>query len=355
MLEIERENGLDNVSKTIDQLFNEENMKWGLRGAPYLWRDLKIQVTKVYYSAGGFPSEKAFEDFIRYAVPKILEEKQAIVIVAESKINESYRVQYNAQRDQLSVDKVFVEEYNHGGMSSGSISLKYWKDVTTPLLIERYRNLNKISLTKTEKLQILHDELISKGRYNTWIVGMRNKSYKHDVLCLDFINNKWKVYYTERGIVSSPDLETDDLDKAINFYREKILASDYSHCIVFAKNQKKIDEFKRVLDDNSINSITKALPACLFGEPVFQLLVLNEDIFEAGKLFEKLPYRDFYGAENQSSSNLTEKYNKPSHFEPVKSEMQEAGEKRKRQLIILICIAVFFALFMLWLQKYLGV
>ena len=124
---------------SLDKLFDEKDVQWGLRGSQHLWRDLKIQVMKVNYYDGGFFSEKDFENFIYESIPRILEQKKAWCLNHKVKNNFDNRVPYKAERDKLyGGGKVFVEDYNHGGMSSGVISLQYWKDVTIPLLVERH-------------------------------------------------------------------------------------------------------------------------------------------------------------------------------------------------------------------------
>jgi hypothetical protein len=52
-----------------------------------------------------------------------------------------------------------------------------------------------------EKLQNLHDELLSEGCNNFHIRGIINKgSSFDDVVCLDSVNNGWEIYYIERGV-----------------------------------------------------------------------------------------------------------------------------------------------------------
>lgn len=185
--------------------------------------------------------------------------------------------------------------------------------------------------TNTEKLELLHQELMRKGRYNSWIVGMRNKSYKHDVFCLDYVDQKWKIYYTERGRDASADLETNDLDEAINFYREKILASDYSHCIVFTKTQNKIDEYKYILDKNGISSIQNDMTYYHEEEETaFRLFVLNEDVFKAERLFGTLPYQDFYNRYQIEKSSQPVEQTMPSQpVEQIISVIPIENAKKK--------------------------
>ena len=39
-------------------------------------------------------------------------------------------------------EPIFVEQFDHGGMSSGYISPKFWMEDGMPMLIDRYRNQN---------------------------------------------------------------------------------------------------------------------------------------------------------------------------------------------------------------------
>ena len=128
----------EGISLFIDKLFDEKKVRWGLRGSPYLWRDLKEATT----NHDSFATAEEFEKFIYSTIPEILESKHAFYFKNKYENShlpeESYKVIYNAERDKLSVDRVVIESYNHGGMSGGVVSLKYWKDESIPLLVKRY-------------------------------------------------------------------------------------------------------------------------------------------------------------------------------------------------------------------------
>jgi predicted kinase len=98
---------------TMAVLFDPEPQTWGLRGDPHLWRALRdrLSLTDVPPSAE--------------AVPELL---------------------HAAFRELTGLDLAtdpsssgYVEQYAHGGMSSGMISLDTWRQRLIPLLTERAR------------------------------------------------------------------------------------------------------------------------------------------------------------------------------------------------------------------------
>ena len=108
-----------NMGRHIDPfsaLFKPSPEQWGLRGDPFLWRAMARALTSCT-----FPSTEAqlvallettFERFTGSRLPE------------ESAISED--------------DSIFVKRYARGGMSSGQISLKFWRGSALPLLRSRY-------------------------------------------------------------------------------------------------------------------------------------------------------------------------------------------------------------------------
>jgi hypothetical protein len=98
----------------LSVLFDPEPNTWGLRGDPYLWRAMR-------------------ERMAGRAVPASADE--AIGLLRE------------AFRELAGVDvagpasSVYREQYAHGGMSGGMISLDAWRERFMPLLAERARAL----------------------------------------------------------------------------------------------------------------------------------------------------------------------------------------------------------------------
>ena len=94
---------------TVSKLFEDEPRQWGLRGDPFLWRDLKSH-------------------FESAPVPKDQDELKSILEEAfESKTG--YPLAHS--------EHFYIEKYSHGGMSSGKISPEFWRDVGIPMLIKR--------------------------------------------------------------------------------------------------------------------------------------------------------------------------------------------------------------------------
>jgi hypothetical protein len=97
----------------MSALFDPEPQTWGLRGDPYLWRALRARLDG-------------------QAVPASAEELAGLLHAA-------FRELAGTDLASDSANSVYREQYAHGGMSSGMISLDTWRQRLMPLLAERAR------------------------------------------------------------------------------------------------------------------------------------------------------------------------------------------------------------------------
>ncbi len=94
----------------VSEIFEDEPIQWGLRGDPWLWRELKSQ----------------FEDVPMPETPEALR----VLIEKEYECSTGHPITH---------EKHFgIERFNHGGMSGGGISPKFWVTKGIPLLISRH-------------------------------------------------------------------------------------------------------------------------------------------------------------------------------------------------------------------------
>ncbi len=97
-------------AETVASLFQEEPVQWGLRGDPYLWREMRSH-------------------FERIPLPATADELSILIETAfESLTGHSISAS----------NPFFVERFSHGGMSSGHISPEFWRDKAISLLRDRY-------------------------------------------------------------------------------------------------------------------------------------------------------------------------------------------------------------------------
>mgnify|MGYP003353531367 CR=1 FL=1 len=100
---------------TLDALFDPEPRTWGTRGNPYLWRAMKSRSTGI-----GMPDST----------------NELVLVIAEVFLDLTGR--------PISTEKMFfVQEFAHGGMSSGFISPDYWRSDLLPELVTRYQKLTR--------------------------------------------------------------------------------------------------------------------------------------------------------------------------------------------------------------------
>jgi molybdenum cofactor cytidylyltransferase len=94
----------------IGELFEKELAQWGLRGDPYLWREMRR-----YLSSTPLPGSASL---LR------LQLEQAFLVLTGKPMGSS--------------GYFYVEKFAHGGMSSGGISPECWRERLIPLLMQRY-------------------------------------------------------------------------------------------------------------------------------------------------------------------------------------------------------------------------
>lgn len=99
----------------LSVIFDPEPESWGFRGDPYFWRYLRKRVARV-----ALPAEPAkLEQFIR----------------------EEY---YRLSGTRLAPGSIgIVEEFAHGGMTSGGLSGEFWIRYAIPLLKKRLERANE--------------------------------------------------------------------------------------------------------------------------------------------------------------------------------------------------------------------
>ncbi|GAK56153.1 hypothetical protein U27_03115 [Candidatus Vecturithrix granuli] len=97
----------------VSEIFEEEPVQWGLRGDPYLWRELKERLSETN-------------------MPENPEKLQRIIEEEYEKAT-GYPLSHQ--------EPFFIERFQHGGMSSGGISPEFWVSTAIPMLIHRYDTL----------------------------------------------------------------------------------------------------------------------------------------------------------------------------------------------------------------------
>ncbi|MDV0437967.1 hypothetical protein [Xanthomonas sacchari] len=93
-------------------LFQDEPPTWGCRGDPYLWEEMVSTLAGVPLPATSAQCEALLADTFARLVGTAL--------------------------DDASVVSVFVPRLSHGGMSSGHVSLVFWRKTALPLLLGRH-------------------------------------------------------------------------------------------------------------------------------------------------------------------------------------------------------------------------
>lgn len=97
----------------IGDLFEPKPSRWGLRGDPYLWHELRIHFANHPMPQSSVSLEQEFEKAFFQLTDHTLSEEGSF----------------------------YIERFSHGGMSSGHISLGFWLNRALPLLKTRLESL----------------------------------------------------------------------------------------------------------------------------------------------------------------------------------------------------------------------
>lgn len=94
----------------VSEIFEKEPVQWGLRGDPFLWRELKEKMKGI-------------------TMPSSVEALQALIeIEYEKSTGQSIHV----------MEIIGIERFKSRGMSSGCVSPEFWATKAIPLLLSRY-------------------------------------------------------------------------------------------------------------------------------------------------------------------------------------------------------------------------
>jgi len=100
----------------IKDIFEDEPSKWGLRGDPYMWREL----------------EK-----LLFGITKNLNQ-----IEFEAELEKQFYSFINREGKRKSNDTIWFESFPQLGMSGGSISVAWWQEIGLPLIKRKYKEFN---------------------------------------------------------------------------------------------------------------------------------------------------------------------------------------------------------------------
>ena len=96
---------------TIGHLFSERPLKYGLRGDPWLWKDMET-----YFASTISP--RSGDEFVAL-------------------VHQAFKVLTGHCIDQK--EFITIPKYAHGGMSSGMICPEFWRDEAIPMLLLRFK------------------------------------------------------------------------------------------------------------------------------------------------------------------------------------------------------------------------
>ena len=111
--------GSERPAMRVSALFDPEPQTWGLRGDPFLWQALRARL--------------ADQD-----IPDSTDELIGL-------LNAAFRDLVGTDLASDPATSVYKEQFAHGGMSSGMISLGTWRQQLLPLLAERARTRSRSS------------------------------------------------------------------------------------------------------------------------------------------------------------------------------------------------------------------
>ena len=102
---------------TIDDLFLREPFKWGLRGDPHLWREMRAALRGKPLPDNVYAADELFHTTFRKIV--------GVEVPPPGKV--------------VDPDFVYLKKFSVGsGMSDGKVSLEWWRSTGLPILLDRF-------------------------------------------------------------------------------------------------------------------------------------------------------------------------------------------------------------------------
>ncbi len=117
--------------KAISQLFDREPAQWGLRGDPYLWKEMKAKL-------GLLTMPEASADLERVLHSAFLD---------------------LTERTLETLDPIFVQRYDQGGMSSGMVCPEFWRNTAIPLIVSRYDDAKETQHSRVEESTVSSEQI----------------------------------------------------------------------------------------------------------------------------------------------------------------------------------------------------
>lgn len=96
---------------TLAEIFQPEPARWGLRGDPHLWRELRDALAE-------------------QAVPASAAELALLLAQTFERLTGA---------PPSGQQPIYVARLNHGGMSGGYVDPRFWAETGIPLLLARYQ------------------------------------------------------------------------------------------------------------------------------------------------------------------------------------------------------------------------
>lgn len=132
----------------------------------------------------------------------------------------------------------------------------------------------------------VHQRLLTEG-CNPLHFAVLDSGKADDALCLDCVEGKWIVFYTERGNHFPAMFESVSEIAACDFFFNKVMAEEHRHIVGFFREEDDAKALEAKLIDAGINPILNDIEAYReANDPRFRVYVVGKAIFE---------YRQLYG------------------------------------------------------------
>ena len=133
------------------------------------------------------------------------------------------------------------------------------------------------------KVTELKDKLISEG-CNEQNFGILYRA--DDAYSIMKRNQKWVVFYSERGRDSDPVFTSSDEDEACDYFYRHILNQKHRHLVAFCQNENDTNEIENKLKGIGVNPIRNDIPSySKENDPRYRIFVEGKDVFEVKKHF----------------------------------------------------------------------
>ncbi len=136
------------------------------------------------------------------------------------------------------------------------------------------------------RISELKNKLIAEGcnKHRFGVMCITDDAYN-----IMMIDNRWEVFYSERGKNSKSIFISDDEQESCDYFYNLILNEKHWHLVGFCKDENDVNQIEDQLKEINVKPIRNDIPAYTNkNDPRYRIFVEGKDVFKVIEHFGKV-------------------------------------------------------------------